>query len=78
VTVTCTVPTDSAGDLTVMEEAVAPVRFLPLIVTFVFPANGPEGGLSDLRIGADGLAATVSTMFLMFTVVEPITERENL
>lgn len=57
---------------------VAPLSFLPLMVTFVFPARGPEAGLSDVTTGADGLAATVSTAALALTVVEPITERENV
>ena len=36
--------------------AVVPDRFVPLIVTFVFPAIGPEVGLIDVTVGAGGLA----------------------
>jgi hypothetical protein len=57
--------------------AVVPVRFVPLMVTFVLPVNDPEVGLSDVTVGAGGLAATVRVTALAATVVEPITEREN-
>ncbi len=68
VTVTCTVPADSAGDTAVKEvedvcvtlvAAVDPnftvaeeVKFLPVMVTEVPPAAGPEVGLIEVIVGA--------------------------
>ena len=67
VTVTCTVPADSAGDTAVKEvedvcvtlvAAVDPnftvaeeVKFLPVMVTDVPPAAGPEVGLMEVIVG---------------------------
>jgi len=65
-TVTWTVPTDSAGVVALIERSettmndadvlpkstmVAPVKPLPVIVTFVPPATGPEGGLMPVTVG---------------------------
>ena len=69
VTVTCTVPADSAGDTAVKEvadvcvtlvAAIDPnltvaeeVKFVPVIVTEVPPAAGPEVGLIEVIVGAE-------------------------
>ena len=69
VTVTCTVPADSAGDTAVKEvadvcvtlvAAVDPnftvaeeVKFLPVMVTDVPPVVGPEVGLIEVMVGAE-------------------------
>ena len=68
VTVTCTVPADSAGDVAVIEVdeltvvAVAvtvpnitvaeEVKLVPVMVTEVPPAVGPEVGLIEVTVGA--------------------------
>ncbi len=67
VTVTLTVPLPD-GEVAVMEvelltvklavfpepksTALAPVRFVPVTVTEVPPADGPEEGLTELTVGA--------------------------
>ena len=68
VTVTCTVPSNSAGDTAVIDVGelttklvaltdpnltdVAPVKPVPVIVTDVPPAVGPEFGLTLVTVGA--------------------------
>jgi hypothetical protein len=68
VTVMSTAPADPAGEVAVIEvalvtenddaavppkwTAVAPVRFVPVIVTVVPPDAGPEVGLIELTVGA--------------------------
>jgi len=70
VTVTSTVPTEPAGETAVTEVAeltttpvaaavpnfteVAPVRFVPVMVTDVPPAGGPEEGLTAVTVGEPG------------------------
>jgi len=68
VTVTVAAPATPAGEVAVMEVAeftttfvaelapnftpVAPVKFVPVMVTDVPPASGPLVGLSDVTVGA--------------------------
>jgi hypothetical protein len=68
VTVTSTVPADSAGEVAVIwvpdttvnvvaerspnDTAVAPVNPVPVIVTEVPPATGPALGLTPVTVGA--------------------------
>ena len=66
VTITSTMPTTSAGDVTVIElvpsaamvpavdpkaTSVAPARFVPMMVTAVPPALGPDLGLTEVIDG---------------------------
>ena len=74
VTVTSTAPAACAGEVAVIEvalttvklaavppndTAVAPVKFVPLIVTLVPPAAGPLLGLTAVTVGVDGLVPGV-------------------
>ena len=67
VTVTLTVPADSAGEVALIEVAlsavteavavpnlteVAPLRLVPLMVTLVPPAVGPAAGPTPVTLGA--------------------------
>jgi hypothetical protein len=70
VTVMSTVPRDPAGDCALIEvgpvtlklvagadpkcTAVAPVKFVPVIVTPVPPAVEPDEGLTALTVGGEG------------------------
>jgi hypothetical protein len=76
VTVTSTVPADSVGLVAVTDvglltvtpvaavvpksTAVAPVRFVPVMVTLVPPAVGPEVGLTPVTVGTVAGAANVN------------------
>jgi len=76
VTVTSTVPADPAGDSAVIDvaettvklfaatepnlTALAPVKPVPVIVTFVEPASGPTSGATFVTVGAGTSTGTPS------------------
>ncbi len=79
VTVTSTVPVACAGEIAVIEVAlttatpeaatppnetpVVPVKFAPLIVTWVPPPSDPVLGLSPLTVGADEIVVAFSVAY---------------
>jgi hypothetical protein len=58
--------------------AVAPVRFLPLMVTRVPPSWEPDDGLTEVTVGLAVAALSVSLRAFALTVLVPTTDSPNL
>src|SRR6202011_4007844 len=90
VTVTSTAPAASAGELAVIEvalftvkpvaavppnsTAVAPVRFVPVIVTTVPPVVGPLVGLTAVTVGAPTTKVNLSPAEVVVVAIAVVTE----